>query len=735
MSQNAAKSQEASAAINDFGEKIGGARKDAAASMREALVDKRLSGANAFPIPNYAKLKAAGFSDEELTQLRSLRDAYMAGVTGKLGKYASTHKGYAERVAKAREYADKILSGEKISAEAIAKELPSGDAFLARIKLYDRLGADAKLPTLSVTEWGRTTNGKTLWEISDGKRRVMGNSLDDAVENYAKLYKPREAAQRGKITADVHLYTAGENKGKYLLQAKMGAKKESLTGEDGKVILFDTAEEARAFANDQAKLQEVVGRMRPDTKLLPSREFRPREGTDWRKGRNITEKDFDEAFGFRGVEFGNWVNNATRQADLNAAYDSLMDLAELLGVKAQSLTMGGRLGFAFGARGSGKFAAHYEPLREVINLTKTKGFGAIAHEWFHALDNYFGKLENAPTTALSNTGAHASEWFHSRALNVRPEVYKAWRELSLTLEQTDMAKASSRAGAYWAKPRERAARAWESYIEGRLASVGKTNDGLVTPHTSALYPSAKDMQALKPKFDALFKALNERASTKAGAKPNATELYSSAQAGGAVVGAQAGWEKDEDGNWRYNATKGAIGAAGGFAVGRKLDRFNGGNSVRPAYVNAKNGENLTKPAINSAKKGELAQGQRASVINASPQARANNEAKKIGQVQYGDKPSTIIRKDLMTVENAIKFEKGNSYEYGARHIDKHLRKDKNGWVLPEELARMGEVIRKHDKFEISPKNGNRVYTWYNKDNVRFKSIVGYAKEANGKVTG
>ena len=30
--------------------------------------------------------------------------------------------------------------------------------------------------------------------------------------------------------------------------------------------------------------------------------------------------------------------------------------------------------------------AHYEPARNVINLTRLKGAGSLAHEWGHALD-------------------------------------------------------------------------------------------------------------------------------------------------------------------------------------------------------------------------------------------------------------------------------------------------------------------------------------------------------------
>lgn len=49
-----------------------------------------------------------------------------------------------------------------------------------------------------------------------------------------------------------------------------------------------------------------------------------------------------------------------------------------------------KLAIAFGSRGRGKALAHYEPGRVVINLTKMKGAGSLAHEWGHAFDDYLG---------------------------------------------------------------------------------------------------------------------------------------------------------------------------------------------------------------------------------------------------------------------------------------------------------------------------------------------------------
>ena len=87
---------------------------------------------------------------------------------------------------------------------------------------------------------------------------------------------------------------------------------------------------------------------------------------------------------------GNWLNQNDRQASLNMGFEALKDLAATLHISDKDIAYQGTLAIAFGARGSGNAAAHYEPLRKVINLTKMHGAGSLAHEWWHGLDDYLG---------------------------------------------------------------------------------------------------------------------------------------------------------------------------------------------------------------------------------------------------------------------------------------------------------------------------------------------------------
>src|SRR5206468_9561042 len=89
----------------------------------------------------------------------------------------------------------------------------------------------------------------------------------------------------------------------------------------------------------------------------------------------------------RGVQFGNWMTDDERQRHLRLASGAFADLADLLGLCDEEISLGGTLGIAFGARGKGTALAHYESGLRVINLTRKNGLGSLAHEWGHFFDN------------------------------------------------------------------------------------------------------------------------------------------------------------------------------------------------------------------------------------------------------------------------------------------------------------------------------------------------------------
>ena len=202
---------------------------------------------------------------------------------------------------------------------------------------------------------------------------------------------------------------------------------------------------------------------------------KPREGKDYRNGRDVTAEDLATTFGFRGIQFGNWTNDADRQAALNQAYDAFMDLADILGVSPKALSLAGELGIAFGARGGGSALAHYEPDEIVINLTKTKGAGSLAHEWWHALDNYFSRQGNIPMGFVTSNPAEAK---------MREEMRAAWQGVVKAVKGTEYAKRSMAQGDYWGRMLEMTARLFGEWTVYELAKTGRTNHFLsrgITP--------------------------------------------------------------------------------------------------------------------------------------------------------------------------------------------------------------------------------------------------------------
>lgn len=223
------------------------------------------------------------------------------------------------------------------------------------------------------------------------------------------------------------------------------------------------AAEAAAKAIYEQRKAEGGGRELPQRPHLDNIE---RTGEDVRRGRDVQGDDYLDTFGFRGIEFGNWAAQDERQTMVNLGFEALHDLARTLNVPPQALSLNGTMGLAFGARGQGRAAAHYEPGRLVINLTKKSGAGTLAHEWGHALDHYFGELNRAD--AYKGGARGASGWYQPggprlgtvtrtekgpdgawrpvekhRLDNLRPEMRDAWDGVMKAIFKRDQTRAEA----------------------------------------------------------------------------------------------------------------------------------------------------------------------------------------------------------------------------------------------------------------------------------------------------
>ena len=231
---------------------------------------------------------------------------------------------------------------------------------------------------------------------------------------------------------------------------------------------FKDRGEAKAF------LEEVKGKVFETYKQYKAKQKEfvyfsngedTRIGEDYRGGRDVTAEDFMNTFGFRGVQFGNWTNQADRQMAVNQAYDAFMDLAKLIGMSPRAMSLNGELGIAFGARGSGNANAHYELDEVVINLTKTRGAGSLAHEWWHALDNYFARRGGMSRGMVTDV----------KSIAMRDALRQAYNRLIDEVQDSNYYKRSVSKGDYWGRMHEVTARLLAEWVNRELKKKGELN--------------------------------------------------------------------------------------------------------------------------------------------------------------------------------------------------------------------------------------------------------------------
>ena len=134
--------------------------------------------------------------------------------------------------------------------------------------------------------------------------------------------------------------------------------------------------------------------------------------------------------------------------------------------------------------------------------------------------------------------------------------------------------------------------------------------------------------------------------------------------------------------------------------------------------------------IKPEKKPDISQNPFLNITNKSLQ----KEQRGIYNVAYNDKKSTIIHKDFDAIDDAIKLERGKAdyiskngtkkSGFGILHMQKHFDPTKNGYVKPQEVMKMGEIVR-----NVKPiiKDNKRVYEYFDNEGTRFRVIVGDKK--------
>ena len=513
--------------IEDVGEKIGDARKDVWKEIIARIKNKKQGIEEALKKSSAGKLFSSLFDEKELLESGVSNEVvtFISAVKGSLGtkpRSLSKLKMWINKVLHQYDMCEQALE----NWESVKKKIDEWKYYSQPFYMYRAAMA------VGGYESGRDVGNAELWQIADGYsdgKSVAGQWCVRKAGAYDGIYKTyEEAAEALKKFAGENAAVDGKGKRK---EVKLAIYKSRTDGTmfiapEGKpdVIIqdgFKTLYEASAYKKEHyAEMQERYRTLMDGIKPKFN-ENRERKGRDWRGGKDVSAEDFREAFDFRGVEFGNWMQQKDRRQALNECYDSLMDLAMVCGVSPKALSLGGKLAMAFGARGGGKFNAHYEPDKVVINLTKTKGAGSLAHEWFHAIDNYFN-MQGWDEFATESTR------------NVeRKEMAEAWKDLVRAINGSDYFKRSDiyarlKGSRYWIEPTELGARAFAVWVENRLSKYGTINDylannpRLVDEKASdaekkyAPYPFDKDADWMDEKFGRLFEVMQERVDEETG---------------------------------------------------------------------------------------------------------------------------------------------------------------------------------------------------------------------------
>ena len=356
--------------LQDVGEKIGGARKDQWAQKGLGLEDiKDMTGAekaknitkeNVFPRPDYVDLVDNGGVDPQAAFL--IKRIYDRIATK---PKESRQEDYITALKMARE----LLSAAKTTDDV--------DNIEVNFRKVAKEAGHESWGLLQAIEQERH-RFSPLHVMQDDLRLAERAVKQDGFPNIEPWQRTFAVRERQKYNYEKKAYDASD----YAVYRRAG----------GTLGHFDTKELAIEAAK-KAYEESGKGRGEGEEPKRPHLDEVLRTGPDMRNGSDVDGQALIDNFGVRGVEFGNWAASDERQKVVNLGYDALHDLSRVLKVPPKALALDGTLGIGFGSRGQGgKAAAHYEPGRLVINMTKLTGAGSLAHEWGHAFDHYLGEV-------------------------------------------------------------------------------------------------------------------------------------------------------------------------------------------------------------------------------------------------------------------------------------------------------------------------------------------------------
>lgn len=512
--------------IQDFGEKIGGARKDLASLNRSLTIDdindwtkiekqELINKKQVWKIPNYQNMVNEGIPIEVAYFIKKIRDTLPSKPYLDSEKYQNGYIAFVtdikdkamalETIQDANNFFDKEINNKYVVKSYGRTYKPTDETYHCMTTKFLRatqMSENAIRKEISEKKFLYSENEKLLapylFVTYDGENVKKENDALTVKKGLGKHYFYRNEPE----LADISNWKPDTI---FIIQ-------------DGKSIVannLENEEVAKAFALEHAK--EMKKNASEKTSKTRKQKFTPPQlknicregGVNYRQDFNVAGEDMLRDFKFKGGEFGNWESQNDRQTNLNMSYDAFRDLAIALNIKVEDVSLGGKLSIAYGSRGHSSALAHFEPARNVINLTKMKGAGSLAHEWGHAFDFYI-----AHTTEMQNTYA-------TKAVNsiLAPTVslMKFSKDEKGNAQFTEYYKESKKADVkfskqdkgYWASEVEMFARAFACYVSDKLEEKGIQSDFLCGHSEASVFPKGDERRIINAAIDTVIDKLKE----------------------------------------------------------------------------------------------------------------------------------------------------------------------------------------------------------------------------------
>jgi hypothetical protein len=371
-----------------------------------------------------------------------------------------------------------LRSGSVPAVRGLGEMISVKGDYLKGRSLQDRLfpaGSKGYPEEFSVLGWGVYSDVQPRYdEVKKAVEQIKAGwpSKREAwqVQGYSISENPEVHVEKNKHAENSYLVWVGNSylygfKSDDEARAKASSIKSYVLWNKNKKYIdsFDTHAEALQAARDQTSREKKATISDKGIKVEAAQRVGAARRVD---GENITSEKILQVFGLKGVNFGNWMKTAAAreeaQLHLNHAYDSLMDLSELLGVPPKAIGLNGMLGLAVGAQGKGGgAAAHFVPGVNEINITREFGSGFLAHEYGHALDHYFATVAELKTLERPFLTEYCDA---AKPMGlVRAEIFESFKNIVSSMLKRDETKEEHEAESI--KHAEKQKKRLESWIE------------------------------------------------------------------------------------------------------------------------------------------------------------------------------------------------------------------------------------------------------------------------------